>query len=78
MARKHNYLSQIATARNLDKLAMLIRAQGLYITSSSAHLDTPEALHTMAIQYERDAHTVERCIDVSEARKYLRDRGYIH
>lgn len=74
-----NYLDKLQRARNIDMIAMYIRAHAGYVALSivATCRSLQEASDIMR-KYEYDAQSIERCETLDQARRILKTRGYIY
>ena len=77
VARSHDYLADIRRARSLTRLGLLIRAFGCHVTAYAPSSYTGEMLRDMIRDYDNHAHLVERASSLREARRMLREWGYV-
>lgn len=71
-----DYLRDIRNARNLDRIATLIRAQGCR-NAAGLMCYTEAGRVAIAVQCEQQASTIERCETITEARRLLRQWSYL-
>lgn len=76
-AYSQDYLRDIRRARSLTKLGMLIRAFGCHVTAYAPSSYSREDLMTMLRQYDSQAALVERSPSLREARRMMREWGYM-
>ena len=61
-----DYLQKIRCARSLDMIALYIRAFGTRVSVTLS----------MLTGYEQNAQTIERCDNLKQARRLLKEMGY--
>jgi hypothetical protein len=77
VSRSHDYLADIRRARSLTRLGLLIRAFGCHVTAYAPSSYTRDDLASMVREYDNHANLVERASSLREARRMLREWGYM-
>jgi len=77
IAMNRGYLNKLSRCQSIDKMAMLVRAQGCSIIASLHKLWAPDISLKNLETYEDDARFVENnCVSVKGAKRYLKEKGY--
>ncbi|KKQ98681.1 MAG: hypothetical protein UT24_C0037G0020 [Candidatus Woesebacteria bacterium GW2011_GWB1_39_12] len=72
-----DYLNKLSYCRDLNKMALLIRAEGCRTITAIQYVTPHWNLIEALTRYELDAQFVERnCVTIKDAKNYLKMKGY--